>query len=95
MNFGAFVSLEPGLDGLIHISDFESENRINHPREVVKLGQNMEVQILNIDLRKKRISLKPAAKSRENEDYRQYMDNGTDTYNPFGDLLKEKKSRKK
>jgi len=94
-DFGAFVSLEPGLDGLIHISDFESEKRINHPREVVKLGQAIEVQITNIDQGKKRIALKPASKSRENEDYGQYMDNGTDTYNPFGDLLKEKKSKKK
>ena len=91
-NFGAFVSLEPGLDGLIHISSLEGENRINHPREVVKEGQSIEVQIKSIDLEKKRMSLLPVWKAKEEEDYKEYMDTGaeSDTYNPFGDLLKGK-----
>ena len=91
-NFGAFVSLEPGLDGLIHISDLEGESRINHPREVVKLEQSIEVKIKTIDLEKKRMSLIPAAKAIEEEEYKQYMETETDsdTYNPFGNLLKDK-----
>ena len=90
-NFGAFVSLEPGLDGLIHISDLDGDIRINHPREVVKVGQSIEVQINNIDMEKKRMSLIPVAKTLEEDNYKQYMENDSDTYNPFGDLLKDKK----
>ncbi len=89
-NFGAFVSLEPGLDGLIHISDLDGDTRINHPREVVKEGQSIEVQINNIDMEKKRISLIPVTASQEDESYKQYMETKSDTYNPFGDLLKDK-----
>jgi small subunit ribosomal protein S1 len=50
-NFGAFVSLEPGLDGLIHISEI---NRDNMPGDVLKNGQNITVQINSIDTQKKR-----------------------------------------
>lgn len=91
--FGAFVTLEPGLDGLIHVSDFESESRINHPKEVVKEGQSIEVIINSVDTVKKRISLKPFSKAQESEDFSQYMGENTesDTYNPFSSLLNEKK----
>lgn len=90
-NFGAFVSLEPGLDGLIHISDFESETRINHPREVVKTGQSVNVEINDIDILKKRISLKLVTRSQEDDNFKQYMEPEADTYNPFADLLNNKK----
>ncbi|HMK42909.1 MAG TPA: S1 RNA-binding domain-containing protein [Dissulfurispiraceae bacterium] len=55
--FGAFVSLEPGLDGLIHISNFGTGRRINHPREVVEVGQAVEVYITAVDPAERRISL--------------------------------------
>ena len=90
-NFGAFVSLEPGLDGLIHISDFESETRINHPREVVKAGQSINVEINDIDIEKKRISLKLVTRSQEDDNFKQYMEPEADTFNPFAALLKDKK----
>ncbi len=89
-NFGAFVSLEPGLDGLIHISDLESDTRINHPREVVKTGQSVNVEINDIDIEKKRISLKLVTRSQEDDNIKQYMEPESDTYNPFADLLKDK-----
>lgn len=54
-NFGAFVDLG-GLDGLIHISDL-SWNRIKHPSEAVKVGEEVEVEVLNLDKDKNRISL--------------------------------------
>lgn len=57
--FGAFVTLVPGIDGLIHISKLGSGRRINHPREVMEVGQNIEVKIEGIDLAEKRISLVP------------------------------------
>jgi small subunit ribosomal protein S1 len=57
--FGAFVTLAEGIDGLIHISKLGGGRRINHPREVMEVGQNIEVKIDSIDLDEKRISLVP------------------------------------
>jgi small subunit ribosomal protein S1 len=56
-SFGAFVEIEPGIDGLIHISDMSWTKRVQHPSEVVKKGDTVEVVILNIDSENKRISL--------------------------------------
>src|ERR671915_231375 len=56
-NFGAFVELEPGIDGLIHISDMSWTKRVQHPSEVVKKGDEVGVLILNVDAENKRISL--------------------------------------
>jgi small subunit ribosomal protein S1 len=55
--FGAFVTLEPGIDGLVHISKLGAGRRINHPREVVQEGDSLEVRVDSIDLEKKKISL--------------------------------------
>ncbi|HEY3277199.1 MAG TPA: S1 RNA-binding domain-containing protein [Syntrophorhabdaceae bacterium] len=55
--FGAFVSLEPGIDGLIHVSKLAPGKRIKHPKEVVEVGQEVEVYILEVDAQKKKISL--------------------------------------
>jgi small subunit ribosomal protein S1 len=54
-DFGAFVDLD-GIDGLLHVTDM-SWGRINHPTEMVKVGDQLEVMILDIDLDKERISL--------------------------------------
>src|SRR5213083_58019 len=56
-SFGAFVEIEPGIDGLIHISDMSWTKRVQHPSEVVKKGDTVSVVILNIDAENKRISL--------------------------------------
>ena len=56
-SFGAFVELEPGIDGLIHISDMSWTKRVQHPSEVVKKGDTVDVVVLNIDGENKRISL--------------------------------------
>jgi len=56
-NFGAFVELEEGIDGLVHISDMSWTRRINHPSEVLKKGDTIEVEVLNIDKDGRRISL--------------------------------------
>jgi small subunit ribosomal protein S1 len=50
-SFGAFVEIEPGIDGLIHISDMSWTKRVQHPSEVVKKGDAVDVVILNIDAR--------------------------------------------
>jgi small subunit ribosomal protein S1 len=56
-NFGVFVELEPGVDGLVHISDLSWTKKIRHPGEFVKKGEEIEVVILGIDLDQRRISL--------------------------------------
>lgn len=58
--FGAFVTLGEGVDGLLHISVLAKGRRINHPREVVTEGQNIEVRIEAINQEERRISLSPA-----------------------------------
>jgi small subunit ribosomal protein S1 len=56
-DFGAFIELEPGVDGLLHISDMSWTRNVGHPSEILKKGQDLETQILNIDRDQKRISL--------------------------------------
>jgi len=55
--YGAFVELEEGIDGMIHVSDLSWTRKINHPSEVLKKGQEVEAQILEIDKTNQRISL--------------------------------------
>ncbi|MGD2215718.1 MAG: 30S ribosomal protein S1 [Gemmatimonadales bacterium] len=56
-SFGAFVEVEPGIDGLVHVSDMSWTKRIQHPSEVLKKGDEVEVVALSIDVDQKRISL--------------------------------------
>jgi small subunit ribosomal protein S1 len=56
-NFGVFVELEEGVDGLIHISDLSWQKKIKHPSEFCKVGDEMEVVVLEIDRENRRISL--------------------------------------
>ena len=56
-NFGAFVEIEEGIDGLLHISDMSWAKRVRHPSEVVKKGDLVDVVVLEISQDKKRISL--------------------------------------
>src|SRR6266404_5732768 len=57
MTYGAFVKLEPGIEGLVHISEMSWTKRINHPSELVAIGDQIEVQVLNINKEKQEISL--------------------------------------
>jgi small subunit ribosomal protein S1 len=57
MSYGAFVKLEPGIEGLVHISEMSWTKRINHPSELVGIGDQIEVQVLNINKDKQEISL--------------------------------------
>ena len=56
-NFGVFVELEEGVDGLIHISDLSWQKKIKHPSEFCKVGEDIEVLVLEIDRDNRRISL--------------------------------------
>ncbi|HNS09839.1 MAG TPA: S1 RNA-binding domain-containing protein [Candidatus Ozemobacteraceae bacterium] len=57
MDFGAFVELEEGVEGLVHISDLSWARNIKHPSEVVKTGDSIDIVVKEIDKEKKRISL--------------------------------------
>lgn len=61
--FGAFVNIEPGIDGLIHISNFGTGRRINHPKEVVEIGQSVEAYVISMDAANRKISLSLQPKS--------------------------------
>lgn len=56
-NFGAFVDLGNGIDGMIHISDISREKRLNHPREALSVGQTVRAVVLEVDRGKRRIKL--------------------------------------
>ena len=62
LSFGAFVRLEPGIEGLIHISNLGAGRRINHPREVVEAGQWVDVYVLSVDQQNRKISLSMQSK---------------------------------
>jgi small subunit ribosomal protein S1 len=55
--YGAFVELAPGVEGLAHVSRLGREEHVRHAREVVQLGQDVEVEVLDLDLEKRRIAL--------------------------------------
>ncbi len=56
-NYGAFVELEPGIDGLIHISDLSWIKKVSHPSEVLKKGDKVEAVVLSVDKESKKITL--------------------------------------
>lgn len=66
--YGAFVRLAPGIQGLVHISELGAARRISHAREVVELGQDLEVRVLDVDEDKRRISLTRVLESAEDVD---------------------------
>jgi small subunit ribosomal protein S1 len=57
MNFGAFVELAEGIEGLVHISEITAERRLNHPSDLLRAGQIVKAQILAIDTEKRQIKL--------------------------------------
>jgi small subunit ribosomal protein S1 len=55
--FGAFVQLSEGIEGMIHVSDMSAEKRINHPQDMLKVGQSVKAQVLEVDAEKRRLKL--------------------------------------
>jgi small subunit ribosomal protein S1 len=77
-NFGAFVTLASGIDGLLHVSRLGQGRRIQHPKEVLAEGDEVEVKVESLDLPKRRLSLslvgvEGAAQPAEEEDFRKYI----------------------
>jgi small subunit ribosomal protein S1 len=55
--FGAFVELSPGIEGLLHVGELGEHKRVRHPKELLKIGQALEVMVLSVDREQRRISL--------------------------------------
>jgi len=55
--FGAFVELAQGIEGMIHIGDISAEKRLNHPQEMLKVGQKVKAQVLELDTERRRVKL--------------------------------------
>jgi small subunit ribosomal protein S1 len=96
--FGAFVEIEPGLEGLIHVSELGAGRRVSHPQEILSPGQAVEASVVSVDPEKRRIGLSLAAErlveaeapAKTAADYGKPRESlGT-----FGDLLRESLRKK-
>lgn len=102
-NFGAFVTLAPGVDGLIHISRLGSGKRISHPREVLKEGETVEVKVDSVDRENRRLSLALAGPARAAEEEEAVLDtfrrqaaaDSGHSMGSLGELLKAKQEKQK
>ena len=91
-DFGLFVNLDKGVDGLVHISELENISANTNLHKVYKIGQEMSVVVQKIDLENKRISLVPATSKEQDETAAKYLssqDDDGESYNPFAALLKK------
>jgi small subunit ribosomal protein S1 len=92
--FGAFVKLEPGLEGLIHISNLRTGRRINHPKEAVEVGQMIEAYVLSVDAQSRKISLslqpKPKPKQIDFPAEGELVEGIVEKVMPFGVFMKMK-----
>ena len=105
--FGAFVTLEPGIDGLLHISRIGGGKRINHPGDVLKTGQEIAVKVEKLDMENKKISLimdgdESAEDEKEifenaknNNDISAVNGKSSESFGTLGDILKSKLDKMK
>jgi small subunit ribosomal protein S1 len=105
--FGAFIELEPGLEGMIHISELGAGRRLEHPQEVLSTGQTVMVTVLKVEPERKRLGLSLAADAGAIEDEPSSERAGRgggrrgrhdapapdDHFGTLGDLLKEQMGR--
>lgn len=95
--FGAFINLEPGIDGLIHISELGKDKKIRHPHEVLAQNQSIEVRIAKLDAEGKRLSLKMVSEEQDLEEkdyYEKHLSEksgkSSGSFGTLGDMLKAK-----
>ncbi len=104
--FGAFVKLGPGVDGLIHISKLRWGKRITHPRDVVEKGQLIEVKVDKIEKEQRKIYLSIVtielqeddthnSKKDSTVDYRKYIEKSTTSIGSLGDIMRKKMERRR
>src|SRR3954468_13291164 len=93
-DFGAFVEIEPGIEGLVHVSELRDE-RVENPRDVVKEGDELDVKVIDMDPHERKVALSVKAALHEGEDYREYMrSQQSSSRSSFGDVFGEKLGRK-
>jgi len=94
-DFGAFVEIEPGIEGLVHVSEMKDE-RVENPRDVVKEGDEIDVKVIDMDLQDRKVALSIKALNRDGgeDDYREYLRKQGDGRARLGDLM-EKFNRRK
>jgi small subunit ribosomal protein S1 len=97
--FGVFVEIEPGLEGLVHVSELGAGRRVSHPQEAVSSGQEVEATVLGVDPEKRRISLsldasKQASDAPPAASYADY-DKPDKSFGTLGDLLRESMQQQK
>jgi small subunit ribosomal protein S1 len=88
-DFGAFVEIEPGIEGLVHVSELRDE-RVENPRDVVKEGDELDVKVIDMDPHERKVALSVKAALHEGEDYREYMRNQQGGRASFGDVFADK-----
>ncbi len=88
-DFGAFVEIEPGIEGLVHVSELRDE-RVENPRDVVKEGDELDVKVIDMDPHERKVALSVKAALHEGEDYREYMRNQQAGRASFGDVFADK-----
>ena len=91
-DFGAFAEIEPGVEGLIHVSEISDEH-VDDPRKYIKVGEDREVMIIDIDPDERKIglSVKAVSKAEQGIDYRAYLQtSGGSGMGTLGDALKGK-----
>ena len=99
-DFGAFITLEAGVDGLLHISKLSRGKKIKHASDVLTADSQLEVQIEKIDRDNKRISLNIPGNNQDvssdggGDDFRSYVPPTPKTMGTFGDLMKKSKKKK-
>lgn len=99
-SFGAFIELEPGVDGLVHVSELGAGRRVSHPQEVLNSGDQVEATVLSVEKEERRIGLSlDASRLAEAEEtaradaYRKHEEPAKNL-GTFGELLKESMAKK-
>ena len=90
-SYGAFVELAPGIEGLLHVSEAAGDRHVRHARELLKVGQSLDVKILTVDAERRRLSLSPAGAADEADDVPAPSAQAPVKFGTFGDLLKKRK----
>jgi small subunit ribosomal protein S1 len=88
-DFGAFVEIEPGIEGLVHVSELRDE-RVENPRDVVKEGDELDVKVIDMDPHERKVALSVKAALHEGEDYREYMRSQGSGRASLGEVFGEK-----
>ena len=92
--FGAFVTLEEGIDGLVHISKIGGDQRIKHPQDVLSVGQTLQVTVEKIDFEDKRISLALVNEQAEGTTETSYTEQSSGGMGTFAELFKKAQQKK-